>query len=47
MVLAQALGRQGAGGDTGLLVVREAVKEGLLGAGLDGWVCWSWGIGIL
>lgn len=47
MVLTQALRRQGAGGGTGLLVVKEAVKGGLLGAGVEGWVCWSGGIVVL
>jgi len=47
MVLAWALGGQGAGGGAGLLAVKDAVKGGLLGAGVEGCLCWSRGIGML
>lgn len=47
MVLAQALGGQGASGGTGLWKVEEPVKRGLLEAGVEGWLCWSKGIRML
>lgn len=37
IVSAQALAGQGAGGVTGLSVVKEAVERGLLEAGVEGW----------
>lgn len=47
MVLVWALGRPGAGGGTRFLLVKEVVKRGLLGAGVEGWLCWSRGAGML
>lgn len=44
MVLVQALGGQGASGGTGLWKVEEALKKGLLEAGVEGWLCWSKGM---